>query len=141
MQKRWPTRRNDTIAPEAVRDHFDRVNATLRGLEKMHADSEPLTLDALARFAARAYRRPLSKAERDDLLAYYHTLRTKNELTHESAVRECVVSVLMSPDFLYRIDLLDSRSAAAGSTLRNVDYKPAAGVTGRPLSAYAWRAG
>ena len=31
------------------------------------------------KFAARAYRRPLTKAERDDMLAYYHTLRDKND--------------------------------------------------------------
>ena len=63
---------NDPVAPKAIRDHFERVNATLRDLEKEHADAEPKQLDALLRFAARAYRRPLTKAERDDLLAYYH---------------------------------------------------------------------
>ena len=49
-------------------------------MEKMHAEAEPLHLDALLEFAARAYRRPLSNAERDDLLAYYHSLREKNGL-------------------------------------------------------------
>ena len=53
------------------------MNATLRSLEKERTDAEPKHLDALLRFAARAYRRPLTKAERDDLLAYYHTLRTR----------------------------------------------------------------
>ena len=69
--------KNDPIAPKAIRDHFERVNATLRGLEKEHAEAEPKHLDALVRFAARAYRRPLTKAEHDDLLAYYHDLRDK----------------------------------------------------------------
>jgi hypothetical protein len=71
----------------------------------MRADAEPLHLQALLRFAARAYRRPLSKAESDDLLSYYRTLREKDGLTHEDAVRDVIVSVLMAPDFLYRIDL------------------------------------
>ncbi len=102
--------KNDPVAPQAIRGHFERVNATLRGLEKEHTDAEPKHLDALLRFAARAYRRPLTKAERDDLLAYYTTLRTKNGLSHEDAIRDSIVSVLMSPDFLYRIDPARLRS-------------------------------
>ena len=44
----------------------------------MHVEAEPRHLDALLQFAARAYRRPLSPAERDDVLAYYRTLREKS---------------------------------------------------------------
>jgi hypothetical protein len=118
---------NDPVAPEAIRDHFGRVNNTLRGLEKERMDAEPQHLEALLRFAARAYRRPLSKAERDDLLAYYRAIRTRNELSHEDAVRDSIVSVLMSPDFLYRIDLLDAAPAS----------KTSAAVPSKPLSPYA----
>ena len=42
------------------------------------------------------------------MLAYYHSLREKDGLTHEEAIRDSIVSVLMSPDFCYRIDLLDA---------------------------------
>jgi hypothetical protein len=96
---------NDPVAPQAIREHFDRINSTLRKLEKERADAEPKHLQALLRFAARAYRRPLTQAERDDLLAYYHKLRLNDQLSHEDAIRDSIVSVLMSPDFLYRIDL------------------------------------
>ena len=96
---------NNALANQSARDHFERVNTTIRAVEKMRADAEPLHLQALLRFAARAYRRPLSKAESDDLLSYYRTLREKDGLTHEDAVRDVIVSVLMAPDFLYRIDL------------------------------------
>ena len=115
---------NDPAAPEAIRDHFDRVNATLRRLEKERMDAEPKHLEALLRFAARAYRRPLTNAEGDDLLAYYQTLRTKNELSHEDALRDSLVSVLMSPDFLYRFDLSDPGAASSRSLIQ-------------PLSGYA----
>ena len=64
-------------------------------------------LEALVKFAARAYRRPLSQAERDEMLAYYRSLREKGGLTHEEAIRDSIVSVLMSPKFCYRIDLVD----------------------------------
>ena len=95
---------NDPIAPTAIRDHFERVNATLRHLERLHAEAEPRHLDALLAFAARAYRRPLTAHEREGTLAYYRTLREKDALSHEDAMRECVVSVLVSPKFCYRME-------------------------------------
>ena len=128
-----PNVKNDPIAPEAIRSHFDGIDATLRAFEKKHAEAEPKHLDALLKFAARAYRRPLSKAERDDILAYYHTLRDKNDLTHEEAVRNSIASILISPDFCYRIDL-DPRSAA-GETTKPVTFSAA--TSGRALSSYA----
>jgi hypothetical protein len=100
---------NNPVANQSAKDHFERVNSTIRAVEKMRADAEPLHLQALLKFAARACRRPLSKAENADLLAWYHKLRDKDGLTHEDAVRDAIVSVLMAPDFLYRIDLLDAR--------------------------------
>ena len=128
-----PNVKNDPIAPEAIRDHFNGIDATLRTFEKMHKEAEPKHLDALLKFAARAYRRPLSKAERDDILAYYHTLRDTNDLTHEEAIRNSVASILMSPDFCYRIDL-DSRSSPSGT--KPVAFHTSA-TAGRPLSGYA----
>jgi hypothetical protein len=127
---------NDPVAPEAIRYHFDTVNATLRGLEKEHLDAEPKHLDALAAFAARAYRRPLTKAERDDLLAYYRELREKNQLSHEDAIRQSIVGVLMSPDFMYRIDLLDAGMGSSSSGVRMAS-KTSGTAQRRPLSAYA----
>src|SRR6202451_1967698 len=53
---------NDPVAAEAIRAHFDQVNATLRSLEKERADAEPKQLEAALQFAARAYRRPLTNA-------------------------------------------------------------------------------
>jgi hypothetical protein len=128
--------KNDPVAPEAIRDHFNRVNTTLRALEKERMQAEPKHLEALLRFAAHAYRRPLTKAERDDFLAYYHALRTKNELSHEDAIRDSIAGVLMSPDFLYRFDLLDAGMASSGSAIRTAALKTAA-TPSRPLSGYA----
>ena len=88
----------------AIRDYFTEMNSRIRALEKAQRAAEPLQLNALVAFAARAYRRPLSTAEKDDLLAFYGTLR-KQPLSHEDAIRDCVVSVLMAPAFSYRFDL------------------------------------
>ena len=106
-----------------------------RRSSETRVEAEPRHLDALLKFAARAYRRPLTQAERDDLLAYYRTLREKNSLTHEEAIRDSIVSVLMSPDFCYRIDL---------SRRRRRSRRPAAaGARGprRSLSPTRWPAG
>jgi mono/diheme cytochrome c family protein len=128
---------NDPVAPEAIRDHFERVNTTLRNLEKERIEAEPKHLESLLQFAARAYRRPLTKEEHDDLLAYYHELRTKNNLSHEDAIRDSIASVLMEPDFVYRIDLTDNRIVPSRSVLRPVALKISTAPAVQPLSSYA----
>ena len=93
------------IAAAWMPQHFDRIDSTLRSLEKMRTAAEPVQLEALVKFAARAYRRPLTKAERDGLLVHYQQLRKQGGLSHEDAMRDSVASILISPVFLYRIDL------------------------------------
>jgi Protein of unknown function (DUF1592)/Protein of unknown function (DUF1588)/Protein of unknown function (DUF1587)/Protein of unknown function (DUF1595)/Protein of unknown function (DUF1585) len=133
--------KNDTIAPQAIRDHFERVNTTLRNLEKERVDAEPKHLEALLRFAARAYRRPLAKADRDDLLAYYHSLRSKNNLSHEAAIRDSMVTLLVSPDFLYRIDLIDKelvdKELVDKGLVGSIAGSKISAAPSEPLSAYA----
>lgn len=94
----------DELAREAIREHFARVNAMIRAVEKARLDAEPTHLAQIQDFAARAYRRPLTSKERDDLVRFYRDLREKNSLSHDDALRELVVLVLMSPDFTFRVD-------------------------------------
>jgi uncharacterized protein DUF1592/uncharacterized protein DUF1588/uncharacterized protein DUF1587/uncharacterized protein DUF1595/uncharacterized protein DUF1585 len=108
-------------AADLVRDYFDRMNRNVRALEQAKAAAEPSHLDALVAFAARAYRRPLTKVESDDLLAFYRSLRAQ-PLSHEDAIRDAVASVLMSPYFCYRVDTLPETGASTADV--------------RPLSAY-----
>ena len=132
---RWAMdKNNDPIAPKAFRWHFGLINATLRNLEKQHKAAEPKHLAALTRFAERAYRRPLTQAERADLLAYYKKLRTENRLSHEDAVRDSIVSVLMSPDFLYRFDLAKTASVPKPGLSKAAMTKP---FVSEPLSDYS----
>ena len=136
--------KNDPIAAEAIREHFDHMNATLRGLEKQKAESEAKQLDALLTFAQGAYRRPLTSAERADLLAYYHEVRTKDQLSQEDALRNSLLSVLMEPDFLYRLDMTDGAPAttahptSGGPVVRKASTSVApTKVPSQPLSGYA----
>jgi hypothetical protein len=103
----------------AMETYFTTIAAQIRHVEQARLAAEPSHLAALQSFAARAYRRPLSPAERDELPAFYRKLRDQDQLSHEDAVRDTVASILLSPEFCYRLDL------------------PAAGTAARPLSDYA----
>lgn len=95
----------EELARQAIREHFARVDAAIRAVEKARLDAEPKQMEGFLRLAARAYRRPLQEREKQEFLAFYKTLREKNALTHEDAVRDLVALVLVSPDFTYRLDL------------------------------------
>ena len=103
-------RGGDERAIGAIGQYFGWLNERLRSVERIRRDAQPKHLDALLTFAARAYRRPLSAADRDDLVTYYRR-SVKDGLTHEAAIRESLVGVLMAPDFLYRLDLVDVSQA------------------------------
>ncbi|HEV3217187.1 MAG TPA: DUF1592 domain-containing protein [Vicinamibacterales bacterium] len=131
--------KSNPVAMQAIVDHFDRVNSTLRGIEQERLEAEPRQLDELLKFAARAYRRPLSAGERADLLAFYHSVRDKGNLTHEEAMRDSIVSVLMSPYFCYRLDLIDRAGTAVPAAPAPVAAHRVsmAAVQGTPLSDYS----
>ena len=99
-------RRNGAAGPAltAIEDFFKNSSAAIRHVEQAMLAAEPSHLEALTVFAERAWRRPLSGAEREDLLSFYNTLRKLNGLDHEDAVRDTVVRILLSPLFCYRID-------------------------------------
>jgi mono/diheme cytochrome c family protein len=88
-------------ALDAIDDCFTSLAADIRWVEQARLAAEPSHLAALDIFAQRAYRRPLSSNERDELRAFYRSLREADGLDHESAVRDCVASVLVSPQFCY----------------------------------------
>jgi len=92
-------------ALDAIEAYFTGMNRTLRRDEDDRRRAEPVHLQALRDFAARAWRRPLTAAEGDGLLAFYRELREKDQLSHEDAFRDALASVLMSPSFCYRVDL------------------------------------
>lgn len=63
--------------------------------------SEPTHLDAVLKFASRAYRRPLNDTERSKLISAYETLR-QSDLDHETAIRSLLTKIFISPAFLYK---------------------------------------
>ena len=95
----------EALTLQAIEDHFKRVSVNIRGTERARVAQEPIHLKSLLDFARRAFRRPLKESERTNFLTFYQNLRHKDGLTHEDAIRDIVVSVLMSPNFLFRLDL------------------------------------
>ena len=102
----------DVVPLQAIRDFFERINEQIRWVEQARLEAEPYHLNAVIAFAARAFRRPLSSAEEAELRGYYQRLRDIDELSHDQAIQDTVVSVLMSPHFCYRIDLLSDTDDA-----------------------------
>jgi hypothetical protein len=95
-------------ALSAIEDYFKNISTDIRWVEQAHRVAETNHLQALLTFTERAYRRPLSQAEREDVLGFYRSLRGRDGLSHEDALRDTLVSVLMSPHFCYRVDLAEA---------------------------------
>jgi hypothetical protein len=89
------------------------LDATLR--ERVHpclAEAAPdmaCVESAIDDFAARAFRRPLEAAERDDILASYQAGAT--QLSFEDGLALALMTILESPQFLYHVELGDGGEA------------------------------
>ena len=95
---------------EPIRRRAKQFREELRTSQSRH-------LDALLRFAERAWRRPLEAREKAGVLNLYISLRDEGQ-EHDSALRSLLGRVLVSPNFLYRIE------------------QPAAGVDPQPVSSW-----
>jgi hypothetical protein len=84
--------------------YFNDISAHIRRVEKDLARANQRHLDAVLRFAETAWRRPLTPEDRRELRLFYASLTERDELRHEDAIRDMVVTVLMSPRFGYRVD-------------------------------------
>ena len=135
-------RRNggEPLALQAIEDHFKWVSKTIRYTETARKAAEPLHLKSLIDFAQRAYRHPLKETERTSLLAFYKSLRQKEGLTHEDAIRDSIARVLVSPNFLFRVDLESTSMTTDVQTTRlaaNTVAAPPNSNSVLPLSDYA----
>jgi mono/diheme cytochrome c family protein len=92
-------------ALRAIEDQFRIIAESIRRVERQRVEAEPRHVEALQDFAERASRRPLPDAERDGVADFYRQLRERDGLAHEDAVRDTIAAILMSPHFLYRVDL------------------------------------
>ncbi len=113
----WPVEENTYLplfigfttqdAPKDVQKYFEAKREPFRlraeAFEKELEGAIPKQMEALLRFAAQAFRRPLEDHERNDLVTLYQSLRTK-EMTSDDAIRNVLARILVSPSFLFRIE-------------------------------------
>ena len=90
------------------------INDRADAFRQRLVNTEPNHLEAVIRFADKAWRRELNEHERQGLRDLYALLR-KNEIGHEEAIRLTLARVLTSPAFLYK-----SEEPAPGKTAEPV---------------------
>ncbi len=94
---------SDTAA-KAIRDYFPAMSTRIRAVENGAKRGGTAATEGAGRFRRGAHRARRWPAESKSLLAFYRSLRAE-KFSHEEAIRDCVVSVLMSPAFSYRFEL------------------------------------
>ena len=97
---------------------------------KADASDRDAAREVLNRFASLAFRRPVSTAEVDQLLAFYDDGR-KGGMDWYDAVRQPFKAVLVSPNFLYRVETDDQPDAPGQHPIN--DYQLAS-----RLSYFLW---
>jgi Protein of unknown function (DUF1592)/Protein of unknown function (DUF1588)/Protein of unknown function (DUF1585)/Protein of unknown function (DUF1587)/Protein of unknown function (DUF1595) len=99
------------------------------------AEEDPCATKILSRLAQRAYRRPAAEDDVVTLLGFYKRARSSHANdggTFEDGIRSALERVLVSPDFLFRIEA-DPPGAAPGSVYRVSDVELAS-----RLSFFLW---
>jgi hypothetical protein len=99
----------------------DRATATPEALARLAPCAAALTAeteDACARtiienLAPKAFRRPVTPGELDDLVALVQSLREAPDATFATGISGVIQAILQSPDFLYRVEF-GVPDAAAG---------------------------
>ena len=103
-------------AIDAIETYFHDMSRDVRWIEQSQQAAEQRHLDSLGQFAEQAYRRPLTVTEQAELVRFYASLRTDDGLSHEEAIHDSVVSILMSPYFSYRYELASPGQATTPLT-------------------------
>jgi hypothetical protein len=101
--------------PSEARPYVADLRAHHATVTKATKLAEPGHVKDALEFASRAWRRPLTDAEKARLQAFYLQSRTAQALDHDDAVKALLARILVSPAFLYRVE-------------------PAAGPAERPLN-------
>jgi mono/diheme cytochrome c family protein len=98
--------------------------------DKAAADEVPCATKILSRLAMRAYRRSATTGDVETLLGFYR--RARETGSFDDGIRAALERVLVSPDFLFRIET-DPPNAAPGSVYRISDFELAS-----RLSFFLW---
>ena len=126
----------DQEARNAIKKYFEDMNQSFRWIEETQRDAESIHIQSLLKFAERAWRRPLTTNEQSEVKETYNSLREREALSHDDAIRDSIAGVLMSPKFSYRLALIATPKVAASTvegTAPLTDYELAS-----RLSYFLW---
>lgn len=93
-------------------------------------DEEPCAQKIISTLARRAFRRPVSDADVRPLMAFYKEGRRESDF--DAGVQGAIQAILISPDFLFRVEK-DQRGVAAGAAYPVSDHDLAS-----RLSFFLW---
>ena len=98
-------------APREIQDSLSRFKNSYEYLKSLRHLADNQHIANLSEFATRVWRRPLTHVEHSSLNEFYAGCRDSG-LGHEQAVRSSLVRILVSPNFLYRLEGRAGRTAA-----------------------------
>ena len=106
----------DDLAKHPISVFFEDVRAGLKWQTATLKRAEPLYLKGLLAFAEKAFRRPLTEAERQKIEKFYTDVCRDKDHGTEAAVRASIVRVLVSPHFAMRFDATPAGESVAPLT-------------------------
>lgn len=122
IELRGPDNNLETRYPESHKQIMF-VRPGDQGLDELQAAQQ-----VIARFASRAFRRPVTNGEMQRLMILYG-LAKQDDLNFEASIREVVVGILCSPHFLFKVE----EGPVAGEVYTLSDYELAT-----RLSYFLW---
>jgi len=90
--------------PTDVRPYVKSLRADYDEVIRAQTLAQPQHLADALTFASRAWRRPLTVEENAGLRAFYQKSRAETHLDHDAAIRALLARILVSPQFLYRVE-------------------------------------
>ena len=93
----------DALPPD-MRKYVTPLRTAWEGMVAAQATAKPVHVEDCLHFASRAWRRPLTDAEKTSLRAFYaKTLALEGD--HVKAIRALIARILVAPQFLYKVEL------------------------------------
>jgi hypothetical protein len=90
--------------PAEPKMYVGQLKSAYDAVGKSQLAAQPGHIDDCLRFAAQAWRRPLTLAEKDRLRSFYTNAREVSKLDHPKATRALIARILIAPAFLYRVE-------------------------------------
>ena len=90
--------------PAEPQKYVRTFRASYDAVQKAEISARPGHVEDCLRFAAKAWRRPLTETEKDRLRSFYVKATESGKLDHGKAIEALLARVLISPAFLYRLE-------------------------------------